>query len=55
MPLKMSNVKDDAEDDYAALDKLIARMDQLGLMARPKDRDDEAKVRFLTRAVNSTM
>lgn len=52
--LKMEDVKDEDDDDYAALDKHIARIDQLTPMARPKDRADKAKVRFLSSAINGT-
>lgn len=54
MTIKMSDVKDKEDDDYAALEKLTNRIDQLAPMARLKDRDDEAKVRFLSSAVNGT-
>lgn len=37
-----------------ALEKLAQPIDQLASLARIKDRDDEAKVRFLTRAVIGT-
>lgn len=43
LTLKMSDVRDDDDDDYAALDKLKSRIDQLASIGRPKDRDDGAK------------
>lgn len=45
--LKIKDVKAEGEDNYEAVDKLTARINQLVPMARIKDRDDEAKVRFL--------
>lgn len=50
----MEDVREEDDDEYAALDRLTTRIDQLTPMARPKDRDDEAKVRFLSSAVNGT-
>lgn len=55
LTLRMSDVRDDEDDDYAALDKPTSRIDQLALKTRPKKRDDKAKVRFLTGAVNGTI
>lgn len=52
--VKIDDLRQHGKDDYEALDKLTKRMNQLALAARMKDGDDEAKVRFLTRAVAST-
>lgn len=52
--IKIDDVKEDDEDDYAALDRLTRRINRLVLIAREKDRDNEAKVRFVTKAVTRT-
>lgn len=49
--IRIENVRGDNEDDYEGLDRLNKRINRLGPMDREKDRDDEAKVRFLTKAV----
>lgn len=48
--LRLINVRECDGDDYAALDKLTGKINQLRPLARTKDWDDEAKVCFLTKA-----
>lgn len=52
--LTIAKVRNKDEDKYEALDKLTKIVNHLASMARPKERDDEAKVRFLTKAVEGT-
>lgn len=52
--LRLNDVREAGDDNYAALDKPTTMINQLCPMARVKDRDDEAKVRFLSRAVIGT-
>lgn len=52
--LRINDVREEGEDDYEALDKFIQWISQLALMARAENRDDEAKVRLLTKAVTAT-
>lgn len=52
--IKLEDVRCEEDSDYKAPEKLAQRIDQLGSMARTKDRDVEEKIRFLTRAVNGT-
>lgn len=52
--ISLEDVRSNEDGDYTALGKLTQRIDQLASMRRPKDRDDEAKVRCLTCAVNGT-
>lgn len=49
--IQLEDIGDDENDDYMALGRLAQRIYQLSPMARIKGRDDEAKVRFLTRAM----
>lgn len=46
--IKRDDFKEKDNDEYMVLDRLTRRINQLALMARLKDRDDEANVRFLT-------
>lgn len=49
--ITIEDVSEDDKDDYTVLDKLTKRINELELIDRIKDHDDEAKVRFLTREV----
>lgn len=49
--LHFEDFREKDDEDYAALDKLTKRINQFSQMARTKDKDDGARVRFLTRAV----
>lgn len=48
------SVGEDDGDDYATLDKLTRRINGLPAMARPKGRDDEAKMKYITKSVSGT-
>lgn len=50
----MGDVREEKDNDYTALYRLSSIIDQLVPMVRLKDKDDKAKVRFLTNAVNKT-
>lgn len=52
--LKIDNVGRDEGDEYEALHQHTKRINQFAPMARPRDHDDEANVRFLTKAVEGT-
>lgn len=47
--LKIDDVREEEGHEYETLDQLTKRINQLVPMERTKDRDDEAKVRFLTK------
>lgn len=49
--LEKENVGDSGEDDCEAFEKFTKIINQFAPMPRPKDRDDEAKIGFLTKAV----
>lgn len=49
--MKIDDVWEDDEDDYAALDKITERNKQLASVSRVKVNDNKAKVRFLAKAV----
>lgn len=42
------------EEEHAALDRIVERINVMELMGRPKDSDKEAKARILKEAVKST-
>lgn len=52
--LSVEDVRDEDDDNPLALKKLISRINELDLLVKPKDRDDEAKVCFLTQAFIGT-
>lgn len=52
--LSLEDCRDNEEDDYAALESLVARIDRLAPMAKKKDRDEDAKIGFLKEAVVGT-
>lgn len=52
--LRPKYMKEHGDDDYAALDDLTKRINHLAPMARTTDREEEAEVLFLKRAVDST-
>lgn len=49
--LRNKDARKSNEVDYAALERLTTRIKQLATMAKSKDREDETKVQFFTRAV----
>lgn len=52
--LRLKNMEEDGDDDYVVLARLTERANHLPPMARAKDREDEARVRFITKAVGRT-
>ena len=52
--LNILDLKESSDDDSAALSKLIVRINKWAKLAFPKDRDDEAKARFLNNTVAGT-
>lgn len=52
--INIEDVRNDDEDDYATLERPTKRVNELAPMARVKDKDNEAKVRLLTKAVSGT-
>lgn len=48
--LRIDDGKGERDDDYEELDRLTKRINKLAPIVRRKDRDDEAKVGFLTKA-----
>lgn len=53
--LEIDDTKEKGENNYAALDTLTRRVNQLAPMPHLKDRDEEANVSFLTKAVIGTL
>lgn len=52
--INVKGVRRDEEDDYATLEKLTKRANELALMAPIKHRDDVANVRLSTKAIPGT-
>lgn len=52
--MRIEDVRKDNDVDYAALVGSTKRINQLAPIARSKDNDYEAKVRFMTKAVTRT-
>lgn len=52
--LKIDDLREEDEDEYKVLGKLAKRINQLRPTAKPKDRDDQLRVRFPTKAVEGT-
>lgn len=52
--VKARRCQKNGDDDYAALDKITRRLNQLVPMAKQNNRDDETKVRYLTKDVVGT-
>lgn len=52
MTIKMNDVKEEENDNYAASKKFTTRNEQLAPMNPFKNGDEEIKVRFLSSAVN---
>lgn len=52
--MTIGEVRIEDEDEYEALDKLTKRINQLPLLTITKARDNEAEVRFITKAVEGT-
>lgn len=49
--MELDDVRRTEEDEYAAMDKLTKRINQLDWMVKSKDYNHEANARFLTNAV----